>query len=479
MSISVMTLTGDPVLLPDVALEGLRMAFRGGVSIGSDATYENDRVVWNAMIDKRPAMIIRCMGTADVIDAVNFARMRNLLVAVRSGGHSVAGLGTCDGGMLIDLSGMDGVYVDTDAKAARVQGGSTWGGVDRETQAFGLAIPGGVVSNTGVAGLTLGGGIGYLRRKYGLSCDNLLSADVVTAEGESLRASAKQNSGLFWALRGGGGNFGVVTSFEFRTHSVGPMVAFSLLLYPIDEALEVFRAWRDWQATVSNDVTSHIYLFTVPEGMPLPEEVINKEVVLVTAMHAGNLEEGLKALASSKEIGTPMLDLSGPWPYRIVQSSNDPMFAPKGKVHAYFKSLFLQDLSDDAIDLIIKRGLDRPNLLTLFNLAQMGGAVSDIGSEETAVASRAAPFMLSIDGISFDGREGDAFVPWVRDVWQEMQRFASGGPYLNFLGAEEGQEEKRLVKAAYGPNYQKLATIKKQYDPDNFFRLNQNISPKD
>lgn len=330
MPIKVETLSGESATLDDDKLEELRMTFRGPLITQQDDGYDAARAAQNGLIDRRPALVIRCSGTADVIDAVNLAREHGLLAAVRGGGHSVAGHSVRDRGLLIDLSGMRGVWVDPDARLVRVQGGATWGDVDREAQAFGLAVPGGIVSTTGVAGLTLGGGIGWLHRKYGLSCDNLRAVEIVTADGRLLRADRSENEDLFWALRGGGGNFGVVTSFEFTAHPVGPTVMCAVPIYAEDPG-EVFRAWSDWAETVPDEVTTRAIFWTIPQDPHMPPQIHGRQVLITGALYAGPPEEGEKILQPVRRLGTPLADLSAPMPYRMFQSAFDFFFA-KGQV---------------------------------------------------------------------------------------------------------------------------------------------------
>ncbi|MEX2229545.1 MAG: FAD-binding oxidoreductase [Dehalococcoidia bacterium] len=463
--------------LDEARFDELGQWFRGELLRPGDLGYDQGRQLWNAMFDKRPEVVAMCTGAADVIDAVNFAREQGLRVAVRGGGHSVAGLGSLDGGMMINLSRMDGVHVDRKAGTVRVEGGATWGDVDRETQAFGLVAPGGIVSDTGVAGLTLGGGLGWVRGKYGLSCDNLLSAEVVTAEGELLTASATENADLYWGLRGGGGNFGIVTSFEFGLHPLGPTVMVALPIYPLEEAPSILRGWRDFMRSAPDEVTSHAGIWTFPGEPPgLPPEAVGRDVIFTAAVYAGAVEEGERVLGPLRELGAPIVDISSPMPFRALQSSFDPFFGVKGTVRAYWKSLYLTELSDAAIDVIARRALARPTPWTSFNIPFFGGAVTRVGAQETAFGPR-WPFMVSIDANSVDDTVSDEELKrWTREFWAELQQFSAEGAYLNFVGEEEqGMEE--IVKLAYGANYERLRELKRKYDPHNFFRINQNVAP--
>ncbi|MGV9771054.1 FAD-binding oxidoreductase [Streptosporangium sp. NPDC003464] len=473
MPIKVETLSGESATLDDDKLEELRMTFRGPLITQQDDGYDAARAAQNGLIDRRPALVIRCSGTADVIDAVNLAREHGLLAAVRGGGHSVAGHSVRDRGLLIDLSGMRGVWVDPDARLVRVQGGATWGDVDREAQAFGLAVPGGIVSTTGVAGLTLGGGIGWLHRKYGLSCDNLRAVEIVTADGRLLRADRSENEDLFWALRGGGGNFGVVTSFEFTAHPVGPTVMCAVPIYAEDPG-EVFRAWSDWAETVPDEVTTRAIFWTIPQDPHMPPQIHGRQVLITGALYAGPPEEGEKILQPVRRLGTPLADLSAPMPYRMFQSAFDFFFA-KGALASYWKSLFMSGPPGRAADLIVRYGLERNAPQSMVHVPLLGGAVSRVGPDETAYGDRGATSMLSVDGNWVDGDPAE-HVAWVRHVISQAEEFSTGGTYLNFDGDGPG-EGPELVRAAFGDNLRRLTEIKRRYDPQNLFRLNANISP--
>ena len=456
-------------------VQELRLQLRGELIEPGDSGYEDARKIWNGMIDKRPAMIVRCTGVADVIRAVKFAKARNILVAVRGGGHNVAGNAVCDGGMVIDLSRMKGIRVDPRALRARAEGGVTWGELDRETQAFGLATPGGEVSTTGIAGLTLGGGWGWLRRKYGLSCDNLRSVDLVTADGELVTASESENPDLFWGVRGGGGNFGIVVSFEYRLHPVGPEVMLAAPLYAEEKAPKILRAWRDFCADAPDEVTSEVDFWAIPELPGVAKELYGRPVVAVASVYAGPADEGERLLQATREFDTPVLDLSAREPYTTVQTAFDPFF-PKGTLLYYWKSLYLDRLDDEVIGAICSLTADRPSMKTLVNISQMGGAMARVYPEDTAYGRRDAPFLLSIDSTWLDPKDTERNIGWTRKFWKSMERYSYGGLYLNFPGL--GEEGDALVRAAYGANYDRLVALKRRYDPDNFFRLNQNINPK-
>lgn len=461
-------------LLDDRSVEAFVGGLSGDVTCPDDANYDEVRAVWNGMIDRYPALIVHCTGVADVIDAVNLAREHDLLVAVRGGGHNVGGSAVCDGGMVIDLSTMTGVRVDLDAQTVRVEGGATWADVDRETQVFGLATPGGNVSITGVAGLTLGGGMGWLRRKYGLSIDNLVSVDVVTADGTVLTANRHENAELFWGVRGGGGNFGVVTSFEYRLHPVGPEVMFAAPMYPHDKARELLPVWRDMVEEMPEEVTAQAVFWSIPAVSDFPEELHGEPIVVFPAMHCGTAEEGNRVLQPLRELAEPLLDLSGVMPYIHIQQMFDPILH-EGRLY-YWKSLDLDSLDEDVIDAIVTHAEARPSPDTLMPIWHHGGAMNRVGPTETAFGDRSTTFNLSIDATWDEPGNTEENIAWARDVWEDMHRFSDGGLYLNFAGlGEEGEE---LMRAGHGEEiHERLARLKAEYDPENRFRLNQNIHP--
>jgi FAD/FMN-containing dehydrogenase len=461
-------------ILDQALVEPFKASLRGSVVLPEDANYDEVRQIWNGMHDKRPALIVRCSGVADVVAAVNFARDNHLLVAVRGGGHNVAGSGSCDGGIMIDLSLMKAVHVDPAARTAHVQGGATWGDVDRETQLFGLAAVGGVVSTTGVGGLTLGGGLGWLRRKYGLCIDNILSVQIVTANGQVLTASETQNAELFWGIRGGGGNFGIVTSFEFRLHPVGPTVMLCLPWYPVENAKEILIKWREFMKTAPEELSSSALFWTVPPIPDFPEAAHNKRAVVIAAAYSGSPEEGARVVQPLRELGTPLMDLSGPLPWTALQSAFDP-FLPKGLRQYYFKSRYLNNLNDETIDTLIPQAANPPTPYILIVLWHFGGAMSRMGADDTAFMGRSVPFLFSVDAIWDDRADTERVLAYSRQYLADMEPYSPGGLYVNFAGL--GEEGEQLVRDAYGTHYERLQALKNMYDPINLFRLNQNIKP--
>lgn len=465
------------VTLADEAVRAFSTGFRGPCLTAADPGYDDARIIWNGSADKRPAIIAQCSGAADVIDAVNFAREHDLLVAVRGGGHNVAGNAICDGGIVIDLSAMKGVHVDPVAKRARVAGGATLGDVDRETQAFGLAAPLGVVSLTGVAGLTLCGGLGWLRRKCGMACDALVSVDVVTADGNLVVANKDENADLFWAVRGGGGNFGVVTSFEFQLHPVGPTVTLCAPFYRLDDnTADIVRRWSEFMATVPEEISSSCLFWSIPHHAAFPAELHGTPFVLPAAVHSGALEEGEKLLQPLRTLGEPILDLSGQLPYAGVQAAFDPLFV-KGERRNYWKSLYLNRIDENAIERIVARAHNRPHSWALIALWHLGGAMNRVAPSETALGVRNASYLCSYDTSWTDRADDAQAIAWTREAWAELQDYSNGAAYLNFPG--QGEEGEALLRASYGSdNYDRLVEIKTKYDPTNMFRMNQNIRPK-
>lgn len=459
--------------IDNARIAALRKSFSGEVIGPADARYDQARRVWNNMIDRRPALVARCTDDRDVSQAVRFARENDLPVSVRGGGHNVAGYAVCDNGLVIDLSPMQDVAVNPDKRTAAVGGGARWAQVDEATQPFGLATPGGEVSETGIAGLTLGGGVGYLRRKFGLSCDNLLSAQVVTAQGEHLKASENQNADLFWALRGGGGNFGVVTRFEYRLHPVGPNVMTLNPIYPLSEARHVFASWLAFAQSAPDDATTAFAIWGIPEHADMPKELQGMPVCLFDGMYAGPPADGEALFRPLRTLGDTVLDFSEQAPYVEAQRAFDSFF-PDGGLY-YWKSLFLDRISDAAMDEIVSWGARRPNPNILIIIRHLGGAISRIAPDATAYSNRQSQFMLSIDGGWTDPSESERNIAWIREFWEHMRPYSNGGVYLNFPGFD--QDDGSGWQTTHGNNFERLARIKYKFDPDNIFRFNQNIQP--
>jgi len=455
------------------ATEAFVQGLRGRVFRPDDEGYDEARKVWNGLIDRSPALIVQCSGAADVVDCVNFARDQALLVSISGGAHNVTGNAVNDGGLVIDLSQMNGVHVDPVAKTIRAQGGATWADMDREGQLFGLAVPGGVVSTTGIGGLTLHGGAGHLRRKYGMSIDSLLSVEIVTADGQLRRASPTENEDLFWAVRGAGSNFGVVTSFEFRAHPVGPMVMVGAIFYPLEDIRELLPKWRDYVQSAPEELSSIVICWNVPPGEPFPEEHHGKDVFVVAGAYAGPVEDGENVIQPLRELGTPLIDLSGPWPWRGLQSGFDALF-PKGGLY-YWKSRAVAELTSGAIETIADFAARRPSLNTDIIVWHNGGAISKVDESATAYGGRDAEWLVNGEASWFDPDQTDNALAWSREFWAAMGEHSTGGLYLNFPGFAEEKEE--LVKAGYGANYERLAKLKAKYDPENLFRMNLNITP--
>ncbi|HUG15753.1 MAG TPA: FAD-binding oxidoreductase [Thermomicrobiales bacterium] len=457
--------------IDQVVIDTLAAQFRGVVLKPGDAGYEEARTVQNGLIDRHPAAVVQCTGAADVIAAVNIAREHDLLLSVKGGGHNVAGNAVNDGGIVIDLSLMRAVHVDPRTRTARVQGGATWAELDRETQVFGLAAPGGLVSTTGVAGLTLHGGMGHLRRKHGLSIDNLLSVDIVTADGQLCTASATEHPDLFWAVRGAGSNFGVVTSFEFRLHPVGPTVMLGATAYAMEDAPTVLRQWRDMLPSTPEELTPLSLFWSIPQGFP--PELVGIPVVIVVGLYAGPVKEGETAVQWMRELATPVIDLSGPDQYAHVQSGFDAFF-PKGDLY-YWKSTYVEEISDEVLDHLCSLAAARPSPRTTMDIWPQMGAPMRVGAEETAFGRR-PPYLVAFESSWSNPAENDANIAWARDACTSMSRFPSSGIYLNFPGMEGETED--LARRAYGANYDRLVEVKTTYDPGNLFRMNHNILPR-
>jgi FAD/FMN-containing dehydrogenase len=452
------------------SVEQLKTGIRGQVIQPEDAAYDAARKVYNGMIDKRPHLIAQCVDVADVIAAVNFGRENNLLTAIRGGGHNGGGLGTCDDGLVIDLSRVKGIRVNPADKTVRVGAGCVWGDVDHATHAFGMATPCGFISTTGVAGLTLGGGIGYLTRKYGLTIDNLLSVDMVLPDGRFVIANAKENSDLFWAVRGGGGNFGVITSFEFRLQPVS-MVNFGPTFWPLEQSGEVLKAYRDFIRKAPEEVSGFFGFLVVPPAPMFPEALHMKKVAAIVWCCTGSPEETDAATKAMRSVGTPLLDHVGPAPFPVVQSIFDGLFVPG--LQWYWRADYFTELSDAAIAEHVKHGAELPTMLSTMHLYPVNGAAQRVGKNDTAYSFREALFAEVIVGVDPDPANAAKITNWCKSYWEALHPYSSGGAYLNFM-MDEGQER---VQAGYRDNYQRLAEIKKKYDPTNFFRVNQNIRP--
>jgi FAD/FMN-containing dehydrogenase len=448
----------------DAARE-LATTFGGQILMTGDAGYDEARRVHNGMIDKHPAVIARCRGTADIVAAVKFGRAHDLEIAVRGGGHNVAGRATVQDGLMIDLSLMRGVHVDPKARRARAQGGATWGDFNRETQVHGLATPGGVISTTGVSGLTLGGGVGWLLPLYGLSLDNLVSIEVVTADGEVVNASADEHADLFWAMRGGSGNFGVAASLEFRVHPVGPAVTGGVSVHPFPRAREVLRFYRAATRGFGDDTAAVCGLTHAPDGSGVP-------VAALVAVHFGNPADGEKVMAPIKAFGPPVMDAIGPTTYNAMNSMLDRNY-PRGALN-YWKTAMLPELSDAAIDAIIASFERCPSPMTALIIEHFHGKFCRIGATETAFPHRAPGYNLLIIGQWDNASQSEANIAWTRATFEAVKPFAGQGRYVNYLGDDETQDS---VAAAYGPNYRRLREVKAKYDPGNVFHLNQNIKP--
>jgi hypothetical protein len=466
-----MTSVTDRTRLEGSALADLEASMRGQVVLPDDPTYDEHRKVWNGSIDKHPAVVARCAGAADVRAAIRFGREHGLDLAVRGGGHSFPGLSTCDGGLVIDLSLMRGIRVDPVARRATAQAGVLLGELDRETQAFGLAAPTGIVTHTGLAGLTLGGGIGWIMRRHGLTVDRLVSADLITADGDFVKASEDENADLFWGLRGGGGNFGVVTQFELDLAPLGPQVMAGPVFWLMEDAREVLRFYRDWIADCPDDLMTIVVTRRAPALPVVPPELVGRHVVIVVACYAGSVEDGERVIAPLKSFGSPVLDLCMPKPYLVHQSMFDPSF--KHGWHYYVRSCDVDVLDDDVIDVVVDNASRIVSPISSIALWQLGGAVARVGEDDTAFNGRNAGHSFNINGNSESGDGFDVERDWVRKFWSDLAPWHTS-VYVNFL-MEEGEAR---VREAYGDvKYDRLKTLKRTYDPNNVFHLNQNIKP--
>jgi FAD/FMN-containing dehydrogenase len=456
--------------LLDRELLRLRKRIRGAVVEPGDPGYEAVRRVWNGSIDRYPRLVVQCRTVSDVVAAVECARSADLIVAVRGGGHSIAGFSTCDGGIVIDLSPMKRVAVDPERRRVQAEGGVVWGELDRATQAFGLAVTGGLVSSTGIGGFTLGGGLGWLMREQGLTCDSLVSAEVVTAEGRRLRASTTENADLLWGLRGGGGNFGIVTSFEIEVHEVGPDIVGGFRFYPGDRAEDVLRVFRDVSGEAPDALQLGVVLRLAPPAPFIPESFHGKPVAAIGACYAGPIDDAWRALEQLDALGTPLADLLGVTPYTSLQTMLDAAWAPG--LQNYWKAEYLKEVSDAAAAVLVDGLHSITSPLSDFKVFALGGALARVAEDATAYSHRDAPFVLNINARWSNAGEADRHVAWTSSLWDAMQPFSAGGGYTNWMG-NEGTDR---LRAAYGERtFERLVDLKRRYDPTNFFRLNQNI----
>jgi FAD/FMN-containing dehydrogenase len=465
------SLQGGAITLQSDTMAALRQTLRGSLCLPQEAGYDEARTIWNAMIDRHPGAVVRCKGAADIVCAVRFAREHGLSLAVRGGGHNIAGNAVCEGGLLIDLSPMRAVRVDPARRTARVEPGATLGEFDKEAQAFGLATPLGINSTTGVAGLTLGGGFGWLSRKFGLAADNLISADIVTSAGELVQASATENSDLFWALRGGGGNFGVVSSFEFRLHPVGPMVLSGLIVHPFARAKELLAGYRQVASKAPDELTVWVVLRQAPPLPFLPAEVHGKEILVFAVCYTGDEAAGKRALEPLRALGKPIADVIGMQPYAAWQTAFDPLLTPGA--YNYWKSHNFVELSDGLLDTLASHAAKLPTGECEIFIGQLGGATSRIAVEATAYPHRGANYVMNVHTRWRDPADERRSIDWARQLFAQTAPHATGGVYVNFMPEDETDR----VSNAYGPNYARLEALKAKYDPDNLFRLNQNVRP--
>jgi FAD/FMN-containing dehydrogenase len=469
MDLKIKTIPGGDTFLKAETVEELRLSLRGQLIDSGSENYNQVRSVWNALIDRRPALIVRSAGAADVIAAVNFARRHGILTAVRGGGHNVAGNSVCDGGLVIDLTGMKAIRVDPQARTVRAEPGVTLGALDRETQAFGLVVPSGIVTSTGISGLTLGGGLGWLSRAWGLTCDCLISADVVTADGKLLHTNERENEDLFWAIRGGGGNFGIITSFEYRCKQFGPKALAGIVIHPFAKARELLSFYRAYTASAPDEVTAFALLRLAPPAPFIPKEFHGTPIAAIGACYAGPPEEGMEAIRPIKEWGEPIADVLIPKPFVVHQSMFDAG-QPAGGFY-YWKSHYFNELRDEALDVIVKRGAAIVSPMSILAIVNLGGAVAGVGEQDTAYPNRSCPYVMNVNGSWADPSTTQANLSWTKETWDALTQFATGARYVNFEAEDQ-------VMAIYGDEkYRRLQKVKDKYDPHNLFRLNQNIKP--
>jgi FAD/FMN-containing dehydrogenase len=469
---SLVRLDGTGGAVPQADLDAFAAAFRGRLIQPTDADFDEARAVWNATIDRRPGLIARCSGPADVIAAVRFASRHGILTAVRSGAHNIAGNAVCDGGLVIDLSAMRSVRVDPEHRSARVEAGATLGDLDHETQAFGLAVPVGINSTTGIAGLTLGGGFGWLTRSFGLTVDNLTGVDVVTADGDYVHASEHDHADLFWALRGGGGNFGIVTSFEFRLHPVGPEVLAGPIVHPLSDASAVLDEYRERAASAPDALSVWAVIRRAPPLPFLDESVHGTGVVILALCHAGEVAHAVGDARPFRDIGRPIADAVAEVPFAAFQQAFDPLLTPGAR--NYWKSHNLVELSDGALDVLIRYAEQLPTDESEIFVGQLGGKAARIDRESTAYPHRDANFVVNVHTRWRDPADDERCIAWARGLFDELGAYATGGVYVNFMPSDEIER----VRAAYGGHWDRLTQVKRRYDPDNFFRFNQNIPPR-
>ncbi len=469
--ISLSTIGSTPVIVPPEDIEALKSALRGSASGPGESGYDEARTIWNAMIDRRPGLAIRCQGAADVMRAVELARTHGLVVSVRGGGHNIAGSAVCDGGLLIDLSPMRWVRVDPASRRMNVGPGATLADVDRETQAFGLAVPTGINSTTGIAGLTLGGGFGWITRKFGMTIDNLISADIVKADGKLVRASENENPDLFWAIRGGGGNFGIVTNFEFRLHPVGPQVLSGLVVHPFDDARKILTAYQPMLSAAPDELTCWAVMRKAPPLPFLPQEWHGRNVLILAMCWVGDMASGEKAMAELRGLGKPIVDVVSPHPFVGWQTAFDPLLTPGAR--NYWKTHDFERLDDGLIDTLIEAVETLPGPECEIFIAHIGGAMSRVPVAATAYPQRKAHYIMNVHTRWRDAAEDQLCIGWARDLFQRTAKYSLGSAYVNFMPEDESDR----IEMVYGPNFQRLSEVKRRYDPDNLFRSNQNIKP--
>ena len=456
-------------MVNDLSNTELRAGLRGSAIGPGDPGYDEARKVYNGMIDRKPRLIVRCADVADVIQAVNFARANKMLLSIRGGGHNAGGLGICDDGLVVDLSGIKYTRVDPEARTVTVGGGSTWGDVDHATHAFGMAVPSGIISTTGVGGLTLGGGLGHLTRKCGLTIDNLISADVVLADGRFVKAGANENADLFWALRGGGGNFGVVTAFTFKLHPIDTVYA-GPMLWELSEAREVMAWWRDIIVKAPDDLNGFFAFLTVPPGAPFPEHLHLKKMCGVIWTYTGPLDKSEETFKPIRAFRKPALDFVGPLPQPALQTMFDPIYPPG--LQWYWRADFVKELSEEAIGKHFEWGQKLPTMHSTMHLYPINGAAGRVAKDATAWTNRDALFAQVMVGVDPDPANNEKTISWAKNYYDALHPYSTGGAYVNFMMDDEGEDR---IKKTYGANYDRLAAIKRKYDPDNFFRVNQNI----